>query len=116
MTQNPYDFSKLYNLSDIHNSGRGRIVFGVYGSVNDKDREKKIKEFNKIALKFTLSPSGKYYAYIMNDESFGNKTYFAYVISKNTNELNRYFDEREKYQKDENNRLIRYTKSLKRGK
>ena len=116
ITQNPYDFSMVKNISDIHNSGRGRVVFGVYGSVNDKDRYKKIREFNKIALKFTFSPNGKYYAYIMNDESFGNKTYFAYVISKNTNDLNRYVDEREKYQKEENNRIIRYAKSLKRGK
>ena len=116
MTQNPYSYDLVDGLSDIHNSGRGRVVFGVYGSVNDKDRDKKLREFRKFADRFTKDPSHRYYAYTVEDEAYGLNTYFAYLISKNTNELNRYYDQRPRCQEEENERIIREAKRLRRGK
>ena len=38
------------------------------------------------------------------------------LISKNTNELNRYYDQRPRCQEEENERIIREAKRLRRGK
>ena len=85
MTQNPYSFDSLVNLEDIHNSGRARVLIGIYGGLNDKDRNFKLKQLKKIVERFTLSPKSKYYANFIQGTSQKDDTYFAFLISQNTN-------------------------------
>lgn len=119
MTQNPYDYSKIAGLPDIHNSGRGRVIVGIYGSVYDKDREKKTKEFMRFANRFTKDPCQKYRSHIIIDDTpIGSlDTYFSYLISEDNSELTKYgHDARAAYKGFERQRIINEAKSLKRGR
>lgn len=52
MTQNLFG-NDIASWSDIHNSLTGNIILGVYGNVNDKDREDKIKMLQTLKLCLT---------------------------------------------------------------
>lgn len=42
MTQNPYEISQIYKWAQIHNNGYSNITVGMYGDVQDEDRNEKI--------------------------------------------------------------------------
>lgn len=68
MTQNPYSFDMIDGWDVLHNSGRSDIIVGVYGNVNDSDREKKIESL----LQFKRKLNGMYreFNYVINDKYF----------------------------------------------
>lgn len=51
MTQNPYTVAQIANWEQLHNSGENNIVVGVYGSIYDKDTDRKIKELESLREK-----------------------------------------------------------------
>ncbi len=46
MTQNPFSMQNIDGWDDLHNSKRSNIIVGVYGSIHDKDYEKKIHQID----------------------------------------------------------------------
>ena len=42
MTQNPYHINCIEGWDILHNSSKGGIILGVYGKLDDKDREQKL--------------------------------------------------------------------------
>ncbi len=68
MTQNPYSFNMLDGWDALHNSGRSDILVGVYGNVNDSDREKKIE--NLLQFKRRLNGLYREINYVINDKYF----------------------------------------------
>ena len=76
MTQNPYSSELLEDWDEIHNQGHGNIAVGMYGSLNDKNREEKLYLLKSLRSK--ISPScifdsgtldGNYYAVLSSDKS-----------------------------------------------
>jgi len=47
MTHNPYEGVQIMDWSELHNSGCN-ITVGVYGSVNDRDIDEKIKRISSL--------------------------------------------------------------------
>ena len=43
MIQNPYSYKSLIGVADVHNSGNHNVILGVYGSLYDSDKYKKIE-------------------------------------------------------------------------
>ena len=74
MTQNPYTPVEIRNWEDLHNSGNYDIIVGVYGSINDKDVETKIRQLE--SLKSRLTDSFK------EEETVINGTYCYAIASE----------------------------------
>ena len=77
IVHNPYDDINLRDLINIHNSELGNIVFGVYGSLKDRDIEDKIRllkqfksELKRNSFKeHSIKINESYYSFIRSDSS-----------------------------------------------
>ena len=74
MTQNPYTPFEIRNWEDLHNSGNYDIIVGIYGSINDKDVETKIRQLEN--LKSRLTDSFK------EEETVINGAYYYAIASE----------------------------------
>ncbi len=84
MTQNPYSKELLEDWDEIHNFGHGNIVVGMYGSLNDRDREEKLYLLK--SLRSYISPSCKF------DNGTLDGNYYAVLSSKKKEKkLKRFF-------------------------
>ena len=51
MTQNPYKKDELNDWHELHNSGNYDIIVGVYGNLDDKDKDSKIEQIINVKNK-----------------------------------------------------------------
>ena len=72
---NPYTPYSIKNWGDLHNSGFFNIAVGVFGNINDKDKDKKIKLL--VDLKNTIVDNDYYY-----DIDTDNYMYYGALVSK----------------------------------
>ena len=74
ITENPYRRTDLFGIEDLHNGGNFDILVGVFGDIQDRDKEKKIKLLKELRDK------------IIDDEikvefDCDRNQYFAAVVS-----------------------------------
>lgn len=71
MTQNPYSRKNIVNWEKLHNFGKGNITVGVYGDINDKDADSKIKIIKSLKEKLVAD------LYVEEYITSGNSYFYA---------------------------------------
>ena len=80
MIQNPYSYKSLVGVADVHNSGNHNVILGVYGSLYDSDKYKKIEQLKLLKAQFTNDFIEEYdvyddsYFYILSSLSSKKRT------------------------------------------
>lgn len=79
MTQNPFTPSSIMGWEELHNSGVADIIVGIYGSTQDKDMDKKIKQMQSFKDKIQtrcideMAVAGDSYFYAVGSERLVKK-------------------------------------------
>ena len=74
MTQNPYKSVNIKNWEDLHNSNNYKIIVGMFGNRNDKDKTKKLNTLKSLRDKLQTGYKEEYA--VINDS-------YCYVIASN---------------------------------
>lgn len=75
VTHNPYSSVSINKWMQLHNNRNYGIIFGVYGKTYDVDKEKKIKQLNKLKsmleattiISEQVTVANGYYAFVATD-------------------------------------------------